>query len=146
MSIKLAVKWLGPYRIAEVVPEKGTYFLKELNGTRLKGSIAGNQPKRFHYRQRLPDVLADVDLSDSDQPIDFALENPALGLEINSLATSISSGSFSSGPFEKSGRSLLCHDNEHCLASGDDAFQGRDETLIFLYLAVSCQAILTVRF
>ena len=45
-------------------------------------SIAGNQPKRFHYRQRLPDVFADIDLSNYDQPIDFTLENPALGLEI----------------------------------------------------------------
>ena len=47
-SHKLDFRWLGPYRIAELVRDKGTYFLKELNGIRLSGTFAENRLKFFH--------------------------------------------------------------------------------------------------
>ena len=42
MSQNLAFKWLGPYRILDAVKEKGTYLLKELDGSRMAGTFAGD--------------------------------------------------------------------------------------------------------
>ena len=53
MSRKLSFKWLGPYRICDVVKDKGTYMLEELDGSRLAGTFAGDRLKKFHPRQRL---------------------------------------------------------------------------------------------
>ena len=53
---KMRFKWLGPYRIKEAIPVKGTYILEELNGAVLGGTVAGNRLKRFHAR---PEVDAD---------------------------------------------------------------------------------------
>ena len=108
MSIKLAFKWLGPYRIAEVVPEKGTYFLKELNGTRLKGTIAGNRLKRFHSRQRLDELedLSDSELEENDDPEDPTVEVGSLAAEISSFP----SAAFYSRSFMELGRTFLRHD------------------------------------
>ena len=47
-SHKLDFRWLGPYRIADLVRDKGTYFLEKLNGVRLQGTFAGNRLKFFH--------------------------------------------------------------------------------------------------
>lgn len=49
-SGKLRNRWMGPYRIAEVNPERGTYKLKELDGTELKGFFPGERVKRFFPR------------------------------------------------------------------------------------------------
>lgn len=108
MSIKLAFKWLEPYRIAEVVPEKGTYLLKELNGTRLKGTIAGNWLKRFYSRQRLddlPDDAFDPESNESDNP---TVEIGSLVAEISSFPSADTHSSSSS--FVKLGRTFLEHD------------------------------------
>ena len=53
MAVKLAYRWLGPYRIHEALPEKGTYFLDELDGAVLTNTFAGNRLKEFPPRQRL---------------------------------------------------------------------------------------------
>ncbi len=88
MSRKLAFKWLGPYRISDVVKDKGMYMLEELDGSQLAGTFAGNRLKTFHPRQRLQldhspnlkqeeiptlnDFLTGDDNSDfSDTPDDF---------------------------------------------------------------------------
>lgn len=104
----LASNILGPYRIAKVVPEKGTYFLKELNGTCLLGTIAGNRLKRFHP---VRDSQMRSQMQTSLNPTNPST-SPSLHLENNSLATStsFSSGLSSSGPFEKLGRTFLCHE------------------------------------
>lgn len=108
MSIKLAFKWLGPYRIAEIVPEKGTYLLKELNGTRLSGSIAGNRLKRFHPRQRLDTVPEDAFDSETneDDLDDPTVEISSLAADIASFPSAASSSSFS---FMKLGRTFIRH-------------------------------------
>ena len=89
MSRKLSFKWLGPYRIANAVKDKGTYMLEELDASQLAGTFADNRLKKFHPRQRLqldhaPDLdgeeiptldrfLADDSASDlSDAPDDFS--------------------------------------------------------------------------
>ena len=88
MSRKLAFKWLGPYRITNVVKDQGTYMLQELDGSQLSGTFAGDRLKKFHPRQRLQldhapnlnneeiptldDFLAgDSDSELSDPPDDF---------------------------------------------------------------------------
>lgn len=53
MSRKLSYKWLGPYKICDMVKHKGTYMLEELDGLRLAGTFAGDRLKKFHPRQRL---------------------------------------------------------------------------------------------
>ncbi len=89
ISRKLAFKWLGLYRISDVVRDKGTYMLEELNGSRLAGIFAGGRLKKFHLRQRLqldhvPDqsdeeiptleefLAGDSDSDLSDAPPDFS--------------------------------------------------------------------------
>ena len=41
-SHKLDYRWLGPYRLADLVRDKGTYLLEKLDGARLQGTYAGN--------------------------------------------------------------------------------------------------------
>ena len=53
-SNKLAFRWLGPYLINEAFPQTGTFTLKELDGTLLRGTYAGNRLKKFHTREILP--------------------------------------------------------------------------------------------
>ncbi len=53
MSIKLSFKWLSPYQISELVKNKSTYMLEELDGTHLAGTFAGDRLKIFHPRQEL---------------------------------------------------------------------------------------------
>jgi hypothetical protein len=50
---KLKYRWLGPYKVAEAIHEKGTYILQELDGTRLRGTFAGNRLKPFYPRFEL---------------------------------------------------------------------------------------------
>ena len=52
-SHKLTFRWLGPFRIAEVNADKGTYILKELDGSIMKGTVNGSRLKRFHSRAEL---------------------------------------------------------------------------------------------
>ena len=96
MSIKLSFKWLGPYQIFEVVKNKSTYMLEELDGTRLAGTFAGDRLKIFHPHQelllgnfaaeidheRIPDLIhllsqpkseTDDDLSDALSSLDYIL-------------------------------------------------------------------------
>lgn len=116
MSIKLAFKWLGPYRVAESIVDKGTYLLKELDGTMLAGTFAGNRLKHFHPRLPLPlmgNVLSNVD---EDTPsLRQALESAAATLkdpvleeaEINFL-TAKNSPQLPTA-FIKLGQTFLCH-------------------------------------
>jgi hypothetical protein len=59
---KLSYKWLGPYRVRKAIPDKGTYFLEEFDGTELAGTYSGNRLKKFVQRNRfyMP-VAADID-------------------------------------------------------------------------------------
>ena len=50
---KLVYKWLRPYKIQKANNLKETYFLAELEGTTISGSIAGNRLKRFHSQHLL---------------------------------------------------------------------------------------------
>ena len=50
-NLKLSFRWLGPYRIRTANPIKGTYTLEEFDGTRLKGTYAGNRLKKFVYKK-----------------------------------------------------------------------------------------------
>ena len=51
---KMHFRWLGPYKIKQAIPLKGTYILEELNGEVLGGTVAGNRLKRFHSRPEEP--------------------------------------------------------------------------------------------
>ena len=48
--IKLGYRWLGPFRVAKSIPDKGTYLLEELDRTRLAGTFASNRLKVFRKR------------------------------------------------------------------------------------------------
>src|SRR6266498_3376923 len=49
--LKLALRWLGLYRIQQADQEKGTYLLEELDGTLLYGIFLGNRLKKFVVRE-----------------------------------------------------------------------------------------------
>ena len=49
-SHKLDYCWLRPYRLADLVRDKGTYLLEELDGARLQSTYAGNRLKFFYTR------------------------------------------------------------------------------------------------
>ena len=51
---KLDFRWTGPVRVRDVIPDKGTYILEDLNSACLQGTFAGNRIKRFYVRE---DVL-----------------------------------------------------------------------------------------
>jgi len=44
---KLSYKWLGLYKVRKAILDKGTYFLKEFDGTALAGTYARNRLKKF---------------------------------------------------------------------------------------------------
>jgi hypothetical protein len=48
---KLDFRWSGPVRVRDVIPDRGTYILEDLNGARLRGTFAGNRIKRFYVRE-----------------------------------------------------------------------------------------------
>src|SRR5277367_6221027 len=47
---KLSYKWLGPYRIQKAILKKGTYILKEFDGTKLASTYSRNRLKKFVER------------------------------------------------------------------------------------------------
>ena len=47
---KFVFRWLGPYQVHEADNEKGTFKIRELDGTVLATSIAGSRLKRYHPR------------------------------------------------------------------------------------------------
>ena len=51
-SAKLKFRWSGPYRVRDVINEKGTYFLEELDGTPFRKNFHGNRIKRFWARDK----------------------------------------------------------------------------------------------
>ena len=48
-SKKLYWRWLGPFVVREVQPQ-GTYLLRELDGTHMRGTVHGNRLQRFVKR------------------------------------------------------------------------------------------------
>jgi hypothetical protein len=50
-NLKLSFKWLGPYRVRKANTLKGTYILKEVDGTLLKGTYTKNRLKKFVYKE-----------------------------------------------------------------------------------------------
>ena len=52
-SHKLTFRRLGPFRIAEAFIDKGTYILEELDGARIRGTVARSRLKRFYSRTNL---------------------------------------------------------------------------------------------
>ena len=53
ISRKLTFKWLGPYKITNVVKDKNTYILEELDGLQLARIFTNNKLKKFHPWQQL---------------------------------------------------------------------------------------------
>jgi hypothetical protein len=49
---KLSFRWLGPYRVRDVVEDRGTYLLEEMDGTLLRGTFAADALRPFRIRQR----------------------------------------------------------------------------------------------
>lgn len=76
MSRKLSYKWVGPYKICDMVKDKGTYMLEELDGSRLAGTFAGDRLKKFHPRQRLQlDHVSNLDNKEIPTLNDFVAGN-----------------------------------------------------------------------
>jgi hypothetical protein len=77
-SPKLTFRWLGPFRIAEANADKGTYILKELDESIMKGTVNGSPLKRFHSRTELnvhnEGVAADAESEDMDEDEDDSSE------------------------------------------------------------------------
>ena len=68
-SKKLKYRWSGPYRIREVILEKGSYFLEELDGTPKKNPVHGNRLKKFWLRDPRFDIPEDDERDgDVDMP------------------------------------------------------------------------------
>lgn len=68
MSRKLAFKWLGRYRIADAMRDKGIYMLEEVDGSCPSGTSGGDRLKKFHPCQGLclnqaPDLTHEVVLT-----------------------------------------------------------------------------------
>jgi hypothetical protein len=49
-NLKLSFKWLRPYRVKKINTLKGTYILKEVDETLLKGTYTKNRLKKFVYK------------------------------------------------------------------------------------------------
>ncbi|KAH6852799.1 hypothetical protein B0T12DRAFT_354182 [Alternaria alternata] len=56
---KLDTRWLGPYRVREARPDRGTYRLEDLDGTPFPHTTPGKRLKLF--RQRVIDDIARED-------------------------------------------------------------------------------------
>jgi len=56
---KLKNKWLGPYKIREIV-ETVTYLLNELDGMQLDGIFIGDRMKKSFARYRVEDNVGEV--------------------------------------------------------------------------------------
>jgi hypothetical protein len=65
-SRKLSYKRLGLYKVQKAIPNKGTYFLEEFDGTELASTYSSNCLKKFVQRNRfyMP-VATDANLDDS---------------------------------------------------------------------------------
>ena len=65
-SRKLSYKWLSLYKVRKAIPDKGTYFLEEFDGTELAGTYSGNRLKKFIQRNKfyMP-IATDADMDDS---------------------------------------------------------------------------------
>jgi hypothetical protein len=57
-NLKLSFKWLRLYWVKEANTLKGTYILKEVDGTLLKGIYINNRLKKFVYKR---DIFISVD-------------------------------------------------------------------------------------
>ena len=72
-NVKLDFRWKGLYRIAVAIPDKGTYELEELDGSRLRGTMPGRRLKRFIQRApqgerdpvEAPELLAALSIPNS---------------------------------------------------------------------------------
>jgi hypothetical protein len=58
--VKLAWRWLGPYRIRHV-NKNGSYALEELDGTEMKGTVNGNRLKKYYtleeFSKAMPEAM-----------------------------------------------------------------------------------------
>jgi hypothetical protein len=76
---KLSYKWLGLYRVRKAIPDKGTYFLEEFDGTALVGTYARNRLKKFVQQSRFYALVA----TDSDEGSDSSSVGNSTGDEDN---------------------------------------------------------------
>lgn len=53
ISQKLSYKWLRPYKICDMVKNKGIYIFEKFDRLWLAGTFAGDRLKKFHPRQWL---------------------------------------------------------------------------------------------
>ena len=65
-SQKLSYKWLSLYRVRKVIPNKGTYFLEEFDGTELASTYFSNHLKKFIQRNKFYMLITtDTDINNS---------------------------------------------------------------------------------
>jgi len=64
-ATKMKFRWSGPYRIREVIPDKGSYFLEELDGTAMKSPVHGNRLKKFWLRDPRFDISENDEASEN---------------------------------------------------------------------------------
>jgi len=63
---KLSYKWLGPYRVRKAIPKKGTYILKEFDGTQLASTYLENRLKKFVVQNRFYGLVTDKEVESED--------------------------------------------------------------------------------
>ena len=64
---KLSYKQLSLYKVRKAIPDKGTYFLEEFDGTALAGTYSRNRLKKFVQQNRFYTLVAtDHEGSDSN--------------------------------------------------------------------------------
>jgi len=77
-SRKLSYKWLGLYKVRKAIPDKGTYFLEEFDGTELASTYSSNRLKKFIQRNKFYMLIAtdaDIDNSSSTDSSADSIDN-----------------------------------------------------------------------
>jgi hypothetical protein len=83
-SRKLSYKWLSLYRVRKAIPDKGTYFLEEFDGTELASTYSSNRLKKFIQRNKFYMLIAiDTDINNSSFTNSFvdSIDNKLLILD-----------------------------------------------------------------
>ena len=70
-NTKLLYRQLGPYRVYQADQLKGSYLLKEVNGTPIRRLYAGNRLKKFVKRNRYQNSLNDNKSNEAIELIAF---------------------------------------------------------------------------
>ena len=80
LAKKLVYKQIGPYYVQRAILKKGTYKLKEFNGTPILGTHLGNRLKKFVKRKGFYEIInqSKEEEEEQEEQEDSALVNQTL--------------------------------------------------------------------